>query len=231
MVRNRCIEEAKRLAVDLVVMIDSDILPDAVDFSGAPSDEPFWESSFGYWWDNARHGSPAIIAAPYCGPPPIENVYVFRWSTYQSGVQDHWALRQFEREEAARLSGILPVAALPTGLILIDMRVFTGFRSVELGKDVRLPHPYFYYEWTDEKHTQKASTEDVTFTRDCGLAGAKVLCNWDAWCVHLKLKKVGKPTLLHSADILRRYRELSEREYDVNDEDTVTVVSAKRPKV
>jgi hypothetical protein len=51
----------------------------------------------------------------------------------------------------------------------------------------------FYYEWKDEWEDQKASTEDVAFTRDLNYAGVPVYCNYDAWAAHVKMKVVTKP--------------------------------------
>jgi hypothetical protein len=66
--------------------------------------------------------------------------------------------------------------------MLIDMRTVR-----------HVPHPRFYYEYTDETHTDLASTEDVAFSRDLAYAGTPLFCNWDAWAGHLKTKLVTKP--------------------------------------
>ena len=93
---------------------------------------------------------PATIAAPY-GPPPIENIYVFRWMNFETGDPDFkFSLTQFSREEVWNRQGIEEVAALPTGLILYDLHFFP-----------HVPVPWFYYEWTCPKQMKKASTEDV----------------------------------------------------------------------
>ena len=124
-----------------------------------------------------------MIAAPYCGPAPVEEVYAFKWAqTETGGGNPNFKVANYDRYDAAGYKGILPAAALATGLMLIDMRAVK-----------RLPHPRFYYEWTNEKQTHKASTEDVTFSRDLYLRGVPLYVNWDAWAGHHKLKLVPRP--------------------------------------
>jgi hypothetical protein len=207
MSRNRAILTAIQQGIDIVLMVDSDMGPDQIDPSKA-----FWQRALDFM---ARrwHEAPTIIAAPYCGPPPVENIYIFRWRNYQS---DHpnpdYKLAQFTREEAAERTGIEPVAALPTGVIAIDMRIFTGFEVG--GEAVKLPPPWFYYEWTDEYATEKASTEDVTFTRDVSILFNAhgldaVFVDWDTWAVHFKQKGVGKPAVLKPHKLARLFKERS----------------------
>ena len=69
-----------------------------------------------------------------------ENVYVFIWRNADSTVPTNGIrLDQYTREEAAGMAGITPVAALPTGVIMYDMRLFD-----------LLPHPYFQYEYNGD---------------------------------------------------------------------------------
>jgi hypothetical protein len=178
MTRNKAVADARREGVDFLLMIDSDMRPDC-----EPDGKPFWDTSL----DFALANPPCIVAAPYCGPPPHENVYVFQFSGRMNETRNpSWALEQYTREEAAVRSGIERVAALPTGLMLIDMRALDRLRpSPDRG--------HFYYEWSDHTCSQKASTEDVTFTRDVCLAGVDIYCNWDAWAGHWKRHLVRKP--------------------------------------
>lgn len=212
--RNLCLAEARAAGFDFVCMIDSDMRPDAYLETTAhrngldPLAQPFWDSSFDHAWEQAEAGKPCLVAAPYCGPPPCENIYVFQWANSQS---DHpnvdLRLEQYTREEASRFSGIFEVAALPTGLILIDLRVL---KSID--------PPWFEYEYADEPfRTVKATTEDVYFTRNVSLAGRKVFCNWDAWAAHWKRKPVGKPVFLTVDKVAREYREAKERGFQSNE--------------
>jgi len=199
MVRNDVVEKARAKGVDYLLIVDNDMNPDAYHASNEhrlgvdPGAKKFWDSS---WEFMLEHPEPCIIAAPYCGPPPHECVYVFRWISNQS---DHPAfdrgLQMFSREDAAHRHGIEEVAALPTGLMLLNMKVFEA-----------LDPPYFCYEWTDQTESKKASTEDVFFTRDLSIAGIPNYCNWDAWAGHWKMKCVGKPWHLTVESIREEYR-------------------------
>lgn len=210
MTRNDVVYSAKEVGADVLVMIDSDNTPDVMLSIGDPTAKPFFKSSFDYLYQHYERG-PTMIGAPYCGPPMsvqgvgTENVYVFLWRNYDSTDPEHaMKLDQYTREEAAARAGIEPVAALPTGCIMIDLRCFDY-----------LPPNYFEYEWEGDgppceacgqhkpgKRRKKASTEDVTITRDIAinvqnkLGYNPVLCNWDAWAGHWKPRCVGKPRVI-----------------------------------
>jgi hypothetical protein len=174
--RNRALTVAEENNIDYVLMFDSDMRFDLP----YPDAKPFWDTA---WEFMLSHQGPAVIAAPYCGPPPQELVYVFRWNNTQSDDPNpNMKLEMISRGEAASLTGIERVAALPTGLILIDMKAL---------KD--LPHPRFYYEFTDETQSHKASTEDVAFCRDLTYLDIPLYVAWDCWAGHIKAKLVGKP--------------------------------------
>lgn len=202
MCRNIAIQQALDVGADLLVMVDNDMRPDLGLHPKSPikGAVPFWESSFDFWWN---HDGPCIVGAPYCGPPPHNNVFVFLWRARQNEPQQpEFMLRQYEREEAALLSGIRPVAALPTGLILIDMEVFQ-----------RMQPPWFYYEFPDARTQRKLSTEDVTFTRDAQLHGVPNYCNWSAWAGHYKRYLVGAPRPLCVEDIPFKFRSMCEQQF------------------
>lgn len=179
MSRNRCLVTAEEAGADYVLMVDSDMAPD-LNYPGAV---PFFDAA---WAHMKALGKPCVVAAPYCGPPPDEQVYTFQWVQSETGdLNPNFKIRNVGRVEAATLAGVQPAAALATGLMLIDMRAIS-----------QLPHPRFYYEWTDEKQTAKASTEDVTFSRDLNMLGVPLFCAWSSWAGHWKLKRVGKPELI-----------------------------------
>lgn len=192
MVRNLAFEEAKRQQVDFLLMIDNDMKPD---YPGGPGSKPFWDSSIDFIF--AKHlAKPCIIAAPYCGPAPYENPYVFKWVDFETHSKNvNIKLECFSREEAASRAGIEQVAALPTGLMILDMRVFNVLQRPIPQGEKRPRHGYCYYEF-DPTYSIKESTEDVTLTRDASLAGIPCYCNWDAWAGHWKLKCVQKPEML-----------------------------------
>lgn len=202
MVRNRAVKAALELQCDYLLMIDSDMAPDC-----EPDGRPFWSTAWNFLMNRREqeeafrlgHASedheilerairdefpPATIAAPYCGPAPNELVYVFRWKSKESHSADlGFKLEMIDRDDAARRGGIESVAALPTGLILYDTRVFRI-----------LPPPWFEYEYADPPfNTTKATTEDVYQTRNASLLGLPQFCAWDCWAGHNKNKRVRKP--------------------------------------
>lgn len=198
MTRNRAVMQAREHGVDVLVMVDSDMKPDL--YSGHADAKPFFTSSFDFLV-NHYHKGPVVIGAPYCGPPPVECVYVFRWQNMSSeNPNPDFQLEMYDRHTAVKMAGIQECAALPTGLIMYDMRAFDLTEPKKEGDK-----PWFYYEWKSIHQAEKASTEDVTQTRDLSLVGTQTLgynpvfCNWDAWAGHWKPKCVGKPQVI-SAD-------------------------------
>lgn len=215
MTRNRVAKTALDAGYDFLLMLDNDTIPDAYgsDFLGDALDllvgRRELEADFNETYsidpddpvsvlDNgAERPMPATIAAPYCGPPPAELVYVFEWVNHSS-EEDHprFTLEMIDRRDAALRDGIQEVAALPTGCILYDVRTFKY-----------LPPPWFEYEWTDKYQTAKASTEDVFQTRNASLAGMPQFVHWGAWAFHDKRKKVGKPQIFTRDDVHKSIRD------------------------
>jgi hypothetical protein len=210
MTRNRAVKEALAHGHDYILMVDSDMIPDYLVGSDLHA-KPFWDEAWGFMMnrrdeeelhremcgsragyfddmvekDVSENFPPATIAAPYAGPPPDECVYVFRWADSESDCPDpNMRLQMLERQEVYRYTGIQEVAALPTGLILYDARVFTHPDN---------DPPWFDYEYADKEHATKATTEDVFQTRNASFLGMPQLCAWSCWAQHLKWKKVGRP--------------------------------------
>jgi hypothetical protein len=199
--RNKAVLDARKAGADFICMVDSDMSPD-LPYPGA---QPFWQRSFEHL---LKQPFPSMVGVPYCGPPPLENCYVFYWKNQQShNANTDMALEMYERAHAEMMAGIQPCAALPTGLILIDMRCFD-----------RIPMPWFEYEWKGDgpqcahcgqakpgPRADRASTEDVYFTRNAAMFGCGVFCDWDAWAGHWKFKKVGKPSTLKADQVQRTF--------------------------
>ena len=213
MTRNRSVLMAREYGIDFLVMVDSDMKPDM--YVGQEGAKKFLQSSFDFLVEHYAKG-PAVVGAPYCGPPPNENVYVFRWQNLQSeNANPDFQLEMYDRNTAPKLAGIQECAALPTGLIMYDMRAFALTEPKAEGDK-----PWFYYEYTSKFQEDKASTEDVTMTRDLALVGIQklgynpVYCNWDAWAGHWKPKCVGKPMCVQSKDISGKLKQCWEADYD-----------------
>jgi len=219
MTRNRALRLAKESKADLLLMIDSDNVPDLY-VGKDPGAKPFLASSIDFAYQRLLRGVPTMIAAPYCGPPPhpteggYENVYVFAWENAESDVPGFAGSKVifYDRDRAALMTGIAPAAALPTGVMLLTTNILDA-----------LPPPYFRYEWTDKWESEKASTEDVYFSRNIAMAGIKrwgenvVFCNWDSWAGHYKPKCVGKPTVLRVEQVADVFAEAVRNNYNVGD--------------
>lgn len=189
--RNRAVQAAIANNVDILVMLDADMAPDI------DRDKPFLPSAFEFI-KSRWHIQPNIISAPYLTAGPTYNPVMGRWRHYTEGMQVKASL--YTREEAYGMQGIQPCPLQGTGLMALDMRVFTGW---QVGDDVvKLPPPWFYYEFTDEFHSFKASTEDMVFTRNLTTLFAKygldeiAFVDWDCWAYHVKTQFVGKPDII-----------------------------------
>ena len=226
MTRNRAVLQAREHGVDVLVMVDSDMKPDML-WGQDEAAKQFFPSSFDFLV-NHYHKGPCVIGAPYCGPPPVECVYVFRWQSMQSlHPNPDFQLEMYDRHTAVKLAGIQECAALPTGLIMYDMRAFE-LTEPKTAED----RPWFYYEWKDMFCAEKASTEDVTQTRDLSLVGTQklgynpVYCNWDAWAGHWKPKCVGKPQFIDASQVAQKMRQ----SFEANVDSSVKLVDLKAPQ-
>ena len=226
MTRNRAVMQARQFGVDVLVMVDSDMKPDLN--IGHPDAKPFFQSSFDFFVSHYSKG-PCIIGAPYCGPPPVECVYVFRWQNMANeNPNPDFQLEMYDRHTATKMAGIQECAALPTGLIMYDMRVFELTEPRNEGDK-----PWFYYEWKDKYAAEKASTEDVTMTRDVSLVGTQklgynpVYCNWDAWAGHWKPKCVGKPVFIEAKGVAQKMKD----SWEANVEAGVKIIDFRSPVI
>ncbi len=217
--RNALLRKAVVGRYDLILMVDSDNEPDLYVDKGV-SAKPFWQSTFDFAYRRLTQGLPSCVGAPYCGPPPhpvsggCENVYVFKWLNWMSAEDGYGGaeIAAYDRNEAALMTGIAPAAALPTGLLLMTTNALECIKP-----------PYFRYEWKDHWEAEKASTEDVYFTRNLAMAGRMkwgtpiVFANWDAWAGHHKPKCVGKPIVLRLEQVCETFAEAVRNNYGAAD--------------
>lgn len=221
--RNLAVEEAKAAGCDMLLMLDNDNEPDG--YLGRYSQaKPFWDVAFDFAYNRLQQGIPSVVMAPYCGPPPhpvgkagwIDNgevPYLFQWANREGdNPSTPNKLELMTRNEAAKMAGLCPIAAGPTGVSLFTLNAFDGLKQ-----------PHFYYEW-NENHTQKKSTEDVSATRDISMfwkvtKGYDVL--WaacDSWALHVKPKRVGRPQVVPLESVAESFREACEGKISVLDE-------------
>lgn len=223
MLRNRAVKMARQGGYDLLLMLDSD--QDFMFHEHEPWYKPFFPEAFTAIYDHYDKG-PLVIGAPYVGSASAgENTFVFRWQNQGiQGSETAFSLEQYPRECAAMMSGIQPVAALPTGMILFDIRIFDLMDEGRLSREQALDYykegrisraealrslsdGYFYYEWTDETASEKASTEDVAATRDMSMVSILKLgynalhCAWDSWIGHAKPYTTGKPRIFSTEQV------------------------------
>lgn len=223
MTRNLAIKKARENGCDLIVFFDAD--QDFMLHAHEPWYKPFFKEAFDAIYAHYDKG-PLVIAAPYTGGANNgQNIFFFQWRNKGlMGEETSFSLEQFSREEAAQMSGIHEVAALPTGLIMFDTRIFDVLDEGRLSREQALDQykegkitraealrflsdGYFYYEWTDETASKKASTEDVTATRDISLVGQmklgynplRVAC--DSWIGHVKPYTTGRPKLFTTEQV------------------------------
>lgn len=188
--RNAVLKGASEGGFDFVLMIDADQIPDLY-VSTDPAAKPFLPTALDFAY---AHGTPCCVGAPYCAGPPTQDVVVMKNAEQVPDLPDGcgWHMRKYTRDEAAVMTGVTQVAALPTGCLLIDTRVCSILHP-----------PWFYYEYADPPYnTRLASTEDVVFTRNLHWSGVPQFCAWDCWAGHDdKGYVVGKPRLSPVNDV------------------------------
>lgn len=214
MVRNHMVEVAKERCADVLVSVDSDMQPDC-ELGQDHTAKPFFQSSFDFLYKHWDTG-PVCIASPYCGAPDWSNVFAFQWAARNNlGTLNRpdLHLEAYGREHTELLDGIQEAAAGPTGLIMWDMRSFS---------DVLKP-PYHYYEYTCPKQIEKASTEDVTITRDFSMGTQELygyngfFINWSAWSGHWKCHLVRKPRSIRLDHVNEAFRDAVKRRAESGD--------------
>lgn len=176
--RNRACQVAQSSGFHYLLMIDNDNVPDC-EYEFDPRARPFFPAALEF----AISKGPCVVGAPYCGAPPRENCMVIKWEPVADRSQAMPAtMTKYSRKEAAEAEGFEEVAALPTGMLLIDLRVLN-----------ELPPPWFDYEYKDTLEAELAATEDVFFTRNLSFVGVPQYVFWDAWAGHVKEVMVRRP--------------------------------------
>jgi len=184
MCRNMAVQDARQSGATHLLFVDPDMCPDYYvewDEKGNPAGDakPFFREA----WAFAQAHPGGVYAAPYCGVPPKEHIHVF--AEDQNGV-----LARLPHDQAKDLRGWMQVAAVGTGLMLIDMAVFDALDQKTPNGEIQ---PHFMDVYTDSTYTKLRWSQDVTFCKRCTDAGVPVYVNFDCWCRHQQFKWVGRP--------------------------------------
>lgn len=200
-VRNKALQVASAEGFDFLLMLDNDMHPD-VECTTDPKAVPFFPSVLDFM---LRHDGPCVVGAPYCASPPKEDCIVMKWESIPANNAILPAeMKRYSRREAALATGFEEVPALPTGVMLIDLRVL---RTI-------VP-PFFDYEFTTESEVELAATEDVVFTRNLSFIGIPQYVAWDSWAGHLKTVCVRKPRLIEPQQISRMVKKAWKLQYGI----------------
>lgn len=173
--RNTTIQAAKKRNCRWVLMCDPDMSPDV--YAGSiEGQREFLLPSLAWarlWYH--QHGRGCVVGAPAsCGPPSFKlNIF---------GITAEGEMKQLEENDLPAEPSFEAIAAIGTGLILIDMKVFD-----------HLPVPYFNDEYRDREMTQVATGQDIYFGRECNRHGISVFANWYSWAGHWKTCCLGRP--------------------------------------
>lgn len=211
-VRNVALKLCRDKGIHFLLMIDDDIVPDvhspgrSCGYDHLPvmrDQQNFLPSALEF---ALEHPGPCVIGAPYCAGPPDERVLVSRFREREGNHPDGAAagalqLECFTRDEAAERTGFEMVSALPTGLILIDVRCTE-----------KLHPPYFTYEYKDAEESELASTEDTVFSRNLCYLDVPQYVGWGSWAAHMKLKAVGRPRRYPGGAVAKQVRQAWEAE-------------------
>ncbi len=169
--RNKAVQDATDRQATHLLMIDPDISIDHYVVAGESWARQWWPTVLSFVSEHPG----AVVAAPYTGqgyPPPV---HVFDWNSEDKPRRISW-------EEAAIREGWQQVAAVGTGLMLIDMAVFD-----------RMEVPYFDDVCSDARKVKVEITPDVYFSLKCRDAGVPIYVNWDCWCGHWQNQVVESP--------------------------------------
>lgn len=172
--RNQCVRKALDVQATRLLMIDPDMWADAyLSFNGAAPTrdgaKPFLASA----WQFLDENPGSVVAAPYCGRDG--QVHVF-------GNDDEGHIRRVARDYAASLTGWVRVAAVGSGLMLIDCDVFRKMKP-----------PWFDDVYRNDEKTKLLLSQDAYFCRRCAECQIPIYVNFDSWCRHKQFIDVDAP--------------------------------------
>lgn len=195
--RNEAALTSLKCGADLLVMVDHDVAP-ADDWLPAVLSEYHTAISLGrpagVWAAPAICSDGRSNVAVWTSPPEAQ----FEGVDFDEAAEvQQLELWRLGAAESALLTGIQEVAAVGTGAIVIDTRIFR-----------HLAPPWFAVEYTDEYEIAVGTGEDIYFTRACSEDGLPVSVMWDHWAKHRRASVLDKVRGVSPMSIPTRYREL-----------------------
>ena len=179
MMRNMAVENCRKHGITHMLFIDPDMAIDRYVRLGpqGPTNRflPFFHTAWPFMSAHGKNHGPAIMAAPYCGRQPDEPVHVFVPN------QENRVVR-LSREKAQSLEGWHSVAAVGTGCMLIDMRVFD-----------HVDPPYFSDLFKTIYHDDLNRSQDVNFCLKCAAAKIPIYVNFSCPAGHWQYSIVEWP--------------------------------------
>lgn len=160
--RNWLVRDARQDGATHLLMVDPDMWPDR--YADQTGKFFFTEA-----WKFALEHPGCVYAAPYCGRPPEMPIHVF-------GVNRENKMVRLQRDQARQMRGWHQVAAVGTGLMLIDMKIFD-----------RLQTPYFADVYHDETQSELKNSQDIWFAQQCSKAGVPIFVNFDTPAAHQQI--------------------------------------------
>jgi len=173
--RNQGVYDARERNASHLLFMDPDISMDRYVLMRESWAKPWWETA----WPCMQEHPGCVVACPYVGQSHSKPVFVFQAIPGETGK-----IQRIPYEEAAERTGWERVAAVGTGLMLMDMSIF--------GK---LSEPYFDEVCTDRSKRNVEITPDVYFCLQCSDADIPIWVNWDLWCGHWQNQVVEAPRL------------------------------------
>ena len=172
--RNVAVRNAMDMECDYLLMVDPDMQPDMY-VGQHPQAELFFSSSLEWLECNG----PGIVAAPAVSGRPLCRPNMYRMED-GDGIAHRYTHQQCR--QAIEEPQFEQVAAIGTGLMLINMQVFDAIEK-----------PWFHDLFVDDREDALQLSQDLYFTAGATQSGVPVWCNWFSWAGHAQYEVLGCP--------------------------------------
>lgn len=186
--RNSAVEEAKARGCDFLLFCDPDMKPDAC--LGIHGTDPKKNPLYREWAQPFLPSSLQFMLTEYCGvvaAPAVTGPPECRINVFVNRTDPNKKFSRITPEEYAQIKPcFMHVAAIGTGLMLIDMEVFNVLKP-----------PYFEDQLSPvagDPHTEVLKSQDSVFCLKCFEAGIPVFANLHAPAGHHKTDCYLPPT-------------------------------------